>query len=168
MAKKFKIQYVKFIFTPKLFRGANWGDAPELPTHFGNRYTDKIHSYHYNRNHISRILSDYVDDERKYDCKVKFTVSEASIAYLQYLEEKLSDAKKTKRQLDRFKKKEQEIFANSEISDGHKAYTSGQSEYARIVNNRELDYNTKKIKIWREKVKHIKASPEYIWEQLKK
>ena len=163
---KFKIQYVKFIFTPKLNRGNDWATPSELPTLFGNRYSDKVHKCQYNRNHISRLLSDYVDDDRRYDNKVKFTTSEASIAYLQYLENELSDAKKNKRQLDRWEKQRKEIFDKPEVSDGHKAYSSAQSEYARTVNNRELAYNTKAIKIWKQKVKEIKESREYLWEQL--
>jgi len=41
-------------------------------------------------------------------------------------------------------------------------------EYALTVNKRELAFNETAAKIWRKKVREIKKSKEYMWEQLAK
>lgn len=150
---KFKIKYVKFVFTPKHRPGTDWATAPKPVIGFGNRHTDEWNQYLFNSNNISIIFSDYLkDDPRKYDKKAKFTESEASILLLKYIEDKLKDCRKSKKRLD----------SMDPIHD------SSMTEYSRKVNQRELDYNTEAVKIWRKKVREIKKSKEYMWEQLSK
>jgi len=150
---KFKIKYVKFVYTPKHLRGNDWATPPEAKIGFGNRHTDEYNNYMFHGNHISTIFSDYLEgDKRKWDNKAKFTESEASILLLQYLEDKLKDCRKSKKQLDSM------AFYHD----------SPMTEYSRKVNQRELAYNTEACKIWRKKVREIKKSKEYMWEQLSK
>ena len=156
---KFKIKYVKFVYTPKHRPGTDWATAPKPVIGFGNRHTDEWNQYMFNSNNISIIFSEYLkDDPRKYDKKAKFTESEASILLLKYIEDRLARARKEKRRLDK-------------MTTGM-AGLPGKNicgiEYAKTVNKRELTYNTEAAKIWRKKVREIKKSPEYLWEQLSK
>ena len=149
--KKYKPKLVKFVFTPKQYSGSEWSTPLPVNYNFGNKHTDQLNEYLYNRNHISLLFSDELrDDPRCYDKKTKFTENEAYILLLKYLEDRLKSARKEKRRLDRVK----------DSDHGH--------EYARKVNNRELIHNTEAVKIYRKKVKEILASKEYMWEQLNK
>ena len=163
--KKFKTRYVKFVFTPKQHRGSDWATAAEPDYRFGNRYTDTIHQYNWDQNHISIIFSDELyGDPRKYDKKVKFTKNEAHILLLKYLEDNLKNARKEKRRLDEIKKR---VETQPIIEDVINLELVGY-DYARTVNNRNLEHNSKAVKKYRKIVKEILASKEYMWEQLNK
>lgn len=159
---KFKIRYVKFLFSPKQHRGEDWKKAPEAKMAFGNRHTDEYNTYMFNGNHISIIFSDYLrNDPRRWDKKAKFTESEASILLLKYLEDNLKDCRKTKKDLEK-------TLENS-VNFGVEPYAQARMwEYSIAVNKRELEFNQNACKIWRKKVREIKKSPQYLWEQLLK
>lgn len=159
---KFKIKYVKFVFTPKLNTGVDCKIPPEIKIGFGSRHTDEHNEHWFNRNHIGVIFSDYLEnDHRKYDKKAKFTESEASFLLLQYLEDNLKQARKTKKEmhdtLERLKVNGVNVISQERLWD-----------YSLLVNKRELEFNEKACKIWRKKVREIKNSKEYIWELLHK
>lgn len=159
---KFKIKYVKFVFTPKLQRGENWATPPDVKIGFGNRHTEEWNTYFFNSNHIGIIFSDYLKgDKRKYDKHAKFTESEASMLLLQYLEDNLKDARQTKKDLAKTLERVCDYGLNSTAQ-------KSMWEYSLTVNKRELEYNTAACKIWRKKVREIKKSKEYMWEQLAK
>ena len=159
---KFKIKYVKFVFTPKTHRGDDWAKPPNATIGFGSRHTDEWNFYNFNSNPIGVIFSDYLHgDPRKYKRGAKFTVSEASILLLKHLEDNLKEARKSKKQLY---KTLAEIDQYSKTPD----YQKSLWDYSLTVNKRELEYNLAAVKIWRKKVREIKKSPEYLWEQLYK
>jgi len=160
--KKYKIKHVKFVFTPKQHRGTDWAVPPNVDIGFGSKHTDEWNRYNFNSNHIGVIFSDYLQgDPRKYSRKAKFTESEASILLLKYIEDNLKEARKSKR----------ELFKTLENIENYGVTPHAQSamfEYALTVNKRELAFNIEAAKIWRKKVREIKKSPEYMWEQLTK
>lgn len=160
--KKFKIKYVKFVFTPKLNRGNDWATPPDVKIGFGSRHTEEWNEYMFNSNHIGIIFSDFLNgDKRKYDKHAKFTESEAAILLLQYLEDNLKDARKQKKELQTTLERVEQYGVNP--------YSQARMwEYSVSVNQRELDYHAAAVKIWRKKVREMKKSPEYLWEQLVK
>jgi len=163
--KKYKPKLVKFVFTPKQYSGSEWSTPQPVDYHFGNKHSDKLSEYTYNRNHISLLFSDELrDDVRQYDKKAKFTENEAYILLLKYVEDRLKLARKEKRRLDRVELS----IKNSPALPEHIAWSNHGYNYARTVNNRELKHNTQAVKVYRKKVKEILASKEYIWEQLLK
>lgn len=163
--KKYKLKLVKFVFSHKLHRGNDWDKPTEPDYHFGNKYTDKLNSYIYNRNHISLLFSDELkDDPRQYDKKAKYTVNEAHILLLKYLEDNLKQARKEKRRLDRITIDSKNYPRNPLTNE----FMSSGLQYARTVNNRELAHNLNAVKVYRKVVKDILKSPEYMWELLNK
>jgi len=159
---KFKIKNVKFVYTPKNHRGNDWATPPDVKIGFGNRHTDEYNQYMFHSNYIGVLFSDYLHgDPRKYKKSAKFTESEAMILLLKYLEDNLKEARKTKKELDKILLDVKNFNTNS-----HAQKTMW--EYSISVNKRELAYNIAACKIWRKKVRVIKKSPEYLWEQLLK
>jgi len=52
---------------------------------------------------------------------------------------------------------------------GVNPYSQGKMwEYSLMVNKREIEYHQAACKIWRKKVREMKKSKEYMWEQLAK
>jgi hypothetical protein len=165
--KKYKPKTVKFIFTPKLNRGNDWSKPTKPDYHFGNRYTEELNTYQYNRNHISVLFSDELEnanDDRRFDKKATYTVNEAHILLLKYLEDCLKSARKEKRRLDTLEKIHTKRFDS--VKDVN--ITVLGLGYAKTVNARELAHNLEAVKKYRKIVKEIKASPEYLWELLNK
>jgi len=159
---KFKIRYVKFIFTPKTQQGENWATPPDVKIGFGNRHTDEWNKYMFHSNNISILFSDYLrDDPRRYKRTAKFTESEASILLLQYLEDNLKDARKDKKDLYKTLEDIDKFSFNPEAQ-------KSMWNYSLAVNKREILFNEAACKIWRKKVREIKKSPQYLWEQLSK
>jgi|688.fasta_scaffold48638_6 hypothetical protein len=163
--KKYKTKLVKFVFTPKLYIGDDWYKPPNPDYHFGNRYTEELNTYQYNRNHISVLFSDELsDDPRQYNRKAKYTINEAHIILLQYLEDRLKSARAEKRRLDRLTTNSKNYPRNPITNE----YMSSGLEYALTLNNRELAHTLEAVKKYRKIVKEIKASKEYMWETLNK
>lgn len=160
---KFKLNKYKFIFYPRRYAGAsNWKDPSPVDYHFGNKRTDKLNQYQYSKSDMGSFFSDQLkDDERRWSSKAKFSESEATILLLQYLEDKLKSARKEKKRLDLMEKKKSFEF-------GHERNMMIHLDYARTVNNRELAHLVPACKLYRKKVKELKKSPEYLWEQLLK
>ena len=159
---KFKIKYVKFVFTPKHNRGNDWATPPDVKIGFGSRHTEEWNTYFFNSNPIGVIFSDYLQgDPRKYKKQAKFTESEASILLLKYIEDNLKDARKTKKDLYKTLENVNNFGCNPHAQ-------AAMWDYSLAVNKRELAYNIAAAKIWRKKVREIKKSKEYMWEQLAK
>lgn len=158
---KFKIKYVTNVFCPRLNRGDDWKEPPKRNYELGINHTETLNRYMYNSNTIGLLCSDFLDgDSRKYK-KAKFTYSEASILLLKKIEHDLKEARKDRKQLN-------ELFEIHERSDPQGSHSTAMLEYRRHVNDREILFNECQAKIWRKKVREIKKSPEYIWEQLSK
>ena len=156
MKRKFKLPKYKFIFYPVRHSGAtNWKDPSPVDYHFGNMFSKTLSKYKYNKMHMSVFFSEYLmEDDRQYDTTTKFSFSEANILLLRHIENKLKDCRKEKARLARIQKRIDE--------------TSLGFSYAEIVNKRELSHFTMAAKIYRKKVKEIKQTKEYLWEQLLK
>jgi hypothetical protein len=90
--------------------------------------------------------------------KEKYSESEASILLLAHIEKELKDARKELRKVERLARE------TDERERSHS--TNYRIDHSRIVYKEAIEENTKNAKIWRKKVKDIKASPEYLWEQL--
>jgi hypothetical protein len=165
--KKYKTKTVKFIFTPKLNRGNDWSKPTKPDYHFGSRYTEELNPFQYNCNRISVLFSDELEndnDDRRFDKKATYTINEAHILLLKYLEDCLKSARKEKKRLDTMEKyhtKRYDSFKDVNI-------TFLGLGYAKTVNARELAHNLEAVKKYRKIVKEIKASPEYLWELLNK
>lgn len=161
---KYKIKYVKYVFNHKLYRGERWAETPPAEHYFGNRYTETLNSYQFNQNYICDIFSDFLeDDPRKWDKKAKFTEAEAHILLLKYLEKSLRDARTEKKRLDGL---EETLARVPQLPNNLGHYSEDGLSYARVVNNRSLDFCQKAVKIYRKKVREIKKSPQYLWEQI--
>jgi hypothetical protein len=163
--KKYKVKTVKFVFTPRLNRGNDWERPTEPDYHFGNRYTEKLNMLDYNKNHISYLFSDeLVDDPRQYDQEAKYTVSEAHILLLKYLEDSLKQARSEKRRIDKLEKNH---VKRLNFPAGTDVQVVGLG-YAKSINKRDLAHNLIAVKKYRKIVKDILTSPEYLWELLNK
>jgi len=150
---KFKIKYVKNIFCPKHHRGNDWAEPMTLDYELGTNYTDNLSTYMYNQNRISLLCADFMDhDPRRYCKDAKFTVTEASVLLLKMIEHNLKRARQEKKRLDNLTKSQE----------------NPMTYYAKKVNDRELTFSIRQAKLWRKKVRDIKKSKEYMWEQLAK
>lgn len=159
---KFKLPKYKNIFYPRRYSGAHdWKEPTPVDYHFGNNHTEQLHQYKYCKISMGLYFSDYLkEDDRLYDKKATFTESEATILLLAYLEDHIKRARKEKKRLLR----QIEIYEqNNTLS-----HNAPSLEYALTVNKRELLHLEPAVKIYRAKVKAIKKSKEYVWEQLLK
>lgn len=148
---KFKIKYVKFVFFPKNRNGNDWNKTPEPDIRFGNRCTDTVNEYKWNKLHISHVFSEFLnDDNRRWRKDSKFTTSEATIMLLKYIEKKLKKCHSEHKRLMKLDENSAGIY------------------YAKNVNVRDREFYKQAAKLWRKKVKDLKKSPEYLWEQLSK
>ena len=163
MAKKFKLKYYKCLFARRMHRGES--DNKIVDYHFGNRHTEKLNHYEYHKYDMNWFFSDELDqlnDNRSYQKNSKFTESEATQLLLMYIEKKLKECQNDKRRNDRLLKNMSDNSINGIIR------SAGILEYSLKVNRRELKFFKEAAKIYRKKMKTIKESPEYIWEQLYK
>lgn len=159
---KTKIRYVKFVFTPKNNIGTDWKNCPEPVIGFGNRHTDTWNTYQFNQNYISTICSDFLkDDKRRWQKHAKFSEAEASILLLKYLEQELKEARQNLKDVMKTIEKVTE-------DESHAPHQLHMWDYSLAVYKRGIKFHEKACKIWRKKVREIKKSPEYMWEQLLK
>jgi hypothetical protein len=153
MTKGIDMKYVKFLFCPKNKRGDQWAQPTELNYELGNKHSDKLHHYFYHRNYLGIMFSEFLEgDKRQYDKKAKFTVNEANILLLKMIEDNLKQARKDKKDMEKW------IAAT--------VTGNAMFEYRMKVVNRDIAFNLSQAKIYRKKVREIKKSPEYAWELL--
>jgi len=167
MKKKFKLKKYKFLFilkqrdNPWNIDAADNNDPVIIDYQFGNRFTDNLSQYKYYKYHIASYLRSELTEidhphATTHASKATFTESEATILLLRHFEDNLKESTKKKKTMDSY------------IKQSKMSLDSPHNGYHYKVHERSIRHNTEAVKIFREKVKKIKSSPEYMWEQLMK
>lgn len=149
----------KFVFineyTNEYSFGNKYDSLPEKPT--DEEYRTKRTRFNCKKQTLYWFFFDVLPEELKRGPSrksAKFTESEASIYLLARIERELkfrrSDVKRMK------------------LTSKRKPEQANHLQYSIKRHNDLIEEYSKTAKIWRKKVKEIKASPEYLWELLRK